>query len=223
MDTVFRLWSQNGFLHQISKKKEIFREPIDASTVEELLSRYRKNIENCYPPYDAGKTRGAVLFAVVGGKMSEGINFADGLARCVIMVGMPYTNPSDPLLIEKQKYLRERIQSSRDFAAEYYEDLCMKAVNQSIGRAIRHANDYAIIVLADVRYTRGNIRAKLPSWISDRIPFAPHSTTDFSTCFAAAARFFTDEEKKATQLTIEAHRREMIVKTLNGNSSKTYA
>lgn len=32
---------------------------------------------------------------------------------------------------------------------EYYTNLCMKAVNQSVGRAIRHIGDYATIVLAD--------------------------------------------------------------------------
>ena len=35
---------------------------------------------------------------------------------------------------------------------EYYEDLCMKAVNQCIGRVIRHARDWAAIVLADARW-----------------------------------------------------------------------
>lgn len=33
----------------------------------------------------------------------------------------------------------------------YYQTLCMRAVNQSIGRAIRHANDWAAIVLVDRR------------------------------------------------------------------------
>ncbi|CAM6100367.1 unnamed protein product [Calypogeia fissa] len=38
---------------------------------------------------------------------------------------------------------------------EYYQNLCMKAVNQSIGRAIRRIRDYAAILLVDVRYNNG--------------------------------------------------------------------
>ena len=35
---------------------------------------------------------------------------------------------------------------------EYYEDLCMKAVNQCVGRVIRHAGDWAAILLVDARW-----------------------------------------------------------------------
>ena len=52
-------------------------------------------------------------------------------------------------------------QSARDF----YENACMRAVNQSIGRAIRHRGDYAAIVLVDRRYGTARIRTKLPGWI----------------------------------------------------------
>lgn len=51
----------------------------------------------------------------------------------------------------------------------YYESLCFKAVNQSIGRAIRHSRDYAAIVLADVRYSRPSSISYLPDWISGQV------------------------------------------------------
>ena len=41
----------------------------------------------------------------------------------------------------------------------------MKSVNQSIGRAIRHINDYACVVLLDRRYQQEHLRAQLPQWL----------------------------------------------------------
>lgn len=34
-----------------------------------------------------------------------------------------------------------------------------------LGRAIRHKNDYATLILVDNRYASPRIRAKLPTWI----------------------------------------------------------
>ena len=47
----------------------------------------------------------------------------------------------------------------------HYENLCMKAVNQSIGRAVRHKDDYAAVVLLDQRYLQQTCIKSLPNWI----------------------------------------------------------
>ena len=50
-------------------------------------------------------------------------------------------------------------------ACDFYENACMRTVNQAIGRAIRHRNDYAAILLLDRRYGAERVQAKLPGWI----------------------------------------------------------
>uniref|UniRef100_A0A8C4JCD8 DEAD/H-box helicase 11 n=1 Tax=Dromaius novaehollandiae TaxID=8790 RepID=A0A8C4JCD8_DRONO len=81
----------------------IFQEPKKANQVEQVLVEYAKCIKRC--SHVGGQMTGALLFSVVGGKMSEGINFSDDLGRCVIMVGMPYPNIKAPELQEKMTWL----------------------------------------------------------------------------------------------------------------------
>ena len=93
--------------------------------------------------------------------MSEGLNFADGLARSVVVVGLPYPDKTDVELQQKLRFLGQRA------GTEHYQNLCMCAVNQSIGRAIRHAKDYAAVLLVDQRYTRdASVQEKLPKWMA---------------------------------------------------------
>lgn len=47
----------------------------------------------------------------------------------------------------------------------FYENLCLKAINQCVGRAIRHRNDYATVILLDERYNRISVKNALPNWI----------------------------------------------------------
>lgn len=41
----------------------------------------------------------------------------------------------------------------------------MKAVNQSIGRSVRHKQDYAAVLLLDNRYQNDNVFNALPKWL----------------------------------------------------------
>ena len=92
--------------------------------------------------------KGALLFAVIGAKLSEGLNFADDLARGVVIVGLPFANLGSPELKERLKYVKHleeqrgvvnREKGQKDAAAELYENMCMNAVNQSIGEIRRLA------------------------------------------------------------------------------------
>ena len=185
-------------------------------------------------------SKGALILCVVGGKLSEGINFSDDLGRAVLMVGLPYANPSDVELKERMRYAKSKQMEQRreqnqlglaesqsqsvdmsqsqsmsqsmsqsqsisqsqcewgsqesqsgcdtlsqqggrsggsDAGQAYYERLCMRAVNQCIGRAIRHRGDYAAVLLLDKRYSRQQTLKALPAWITGLDPAAGDSTT----------------------------------------------
>jgi len=158
MELVVKRWKSTGQLERIEKKKELFLEPRDANQLEQTLRLYSQSIATA----SSNAKNGAILVSVVGGKMSEGINFSDGLGRCVVMVGLPFANLTSVELKEKIEYLNS---ASPNSGQEYYENLCMRAVNQSIGRAIRHKQDYATIVLLDHRYSKERIKKKIPAWI----------------------------------------------------------
>ena len=140
------------------------------------------------------------MLCVVGGKLSEGINFADELGRCVIVVGLPYPNKTSPVLAEKMSYFdaarRDNPQSLS--GAAYYESLCMKAVNQAIGRCIRHRNDHATILLVDERYSQEQVVARLPGWIGK----AATRAQSFGQAFAKVTKFF--KQKAAAKATAKA-------------------
>lgn len=108
------------------------------------------------------------------------------------MVGMPYPNIRSAELQEKMAYLDQTLPRAPGQAAPgkaLVENLCMKAVNQSIGRAIRHQKDFASIVLLDQRYARPPILAKLPAWIRDRVEVK----ATFGPAFAALRKFHREK------------------------------
>ncbi|KAI8117956.1 ATP-dependent DNA helicase DDX11 [Lucilia cuprina] len=194
LDTVYTQLQKSGVLQRISNKKRVFREPrnimsndsgsgdsvVSGQTVEQLLNDYAKAIKH--------NQGGALLLSVVGAKLSEGLNFADDLGRGVIVVGMPYPNRNSPELQERMTYLDSTLGPGS--GSEYYENLCMKAVNQCIGRSVRHIRDYACVYLLDERYARENIQRKLPQWISRHLKVA----TTYGQVQGGTAKFFKQKK-----------------------------
>lgn len=103
---------------------------------------------------------------------------------------MPYPNIKSPELQEKIKYLNENVKPGA--GNEYYENSCMKAVNQCIGRAVRHINDYATVILLDRRYS--NKMKSLPGWIQRTL--SVHN--EFKSTIGEVARFFSAKKIKTS-------------------------
>jgi chromosome transmission fidelity protein 1 len=155
----------------LAAAKPVFTEAKGTSNVDDVLSAYSAAIS---------EGRGALLLSVVGGKMSEGINFSDRLGRGVAVVGLPFPNAHSAEWQAKTRYLKDQALARGASEAEagqaarsFYENACMRAVNQSIGRAIRHRGDYACIAMLDRRYATARIQDKLPGWIRKGLPKWP--------------------------------------------------
>lgn len=117
-----------------------------------------------------GRT-GAIMFAVCRGKVSEGIDFPDYQCRAVMVAGVPYAYLGDVFVQTKIKHTdyvnTNRHRRDYESGFDWYESEAFSAVNQAIGRSIRHDNDWAAIVLLDVRY-RSKIH-RLSRWATNEL------------------------------------------------------
>lgn len=191
MNQFYNYLLQTKSLDRIQQKKKVFKEPRSGGQqTEKMLSDYAHAVKSAGKCIEPGARTGAFLMSVVGGKLSEGLNFSDDLGRCVCVVGLPFPNKTSPELSEKMKYLDkvavEQKTTSTFSGNEYYENLCLKAVNQCIGRAIRHINDYATVLLIDERYQQERIKKKLPAWIQTSL----RSPNNFGSIQGSLVKFF---------------------------------
>lgn len=134
----------------------------------------------------------AILLAVSGGSLSEGIDFKDDLCRLVAVVGLPYPNASDLAMVEKMRFLDAKRKSRSDgglSGRDFYSAKCMKAVNQCIGRSIRHARDWSAILLLDHRYAQPGIHQQISRWLREAA-----TAVGFKDALAQLQNFFLKAE-----------------------------
>jgi len=115
--------------------------------VASILSSFRSN-----------SSVGAVLFAVAGGSLSEGVDYPGSDLLAAVIVGIPLAemNLETKAIIE---YFEEKM--GKGWAYGYIYPAVAKAV-QAAGRVIRSEKDRGVIVLLDERYTWKNYYSALP-------------------------------------------------------------
>lgn len=114
---------------------------------------------------------GALFIAVCRGKVSEGLDFADNNARAVICLGIPFPAIKSPEVDLKMKYNDQRKQKNKNILTgnAWYEIQAFRALNQALGRCIRHRKDWGAILMVDARY--GQITRyveSLSKWVISR-------------------------------------------------------
>ena len=144
---------------------------------------------------------GAAFFAVCRGKVSEGIDFPDKAGRAVILTGIPYAPKADAKVRLKRSFLDEKKAASeresntidaragrdRVLSGEaWYSQSAMRAVNQALGRVIRHRHDHGAVILLDERFGYGDTRNQLSVWLRPAI----QSFDAFGPAAAQLSRFF---------------------------------
>ena len=118
--------------------------------------------------------KGAILMGVCRGRISEGLDFSDNAARLVIIVGIPYPQMADARVILKQDFL-DRTVASQTAAAQkfsgkdWFGQQATRAVNQAIGRVIRHVQDYGAILLLDERFGWASNQKSISKWLRDQV------------------------------------------------------
>ncbi|WIA09167.1 hypothetical protein OEZ85_008578 [Tetradesmus obliquus] len=222
-------WQGSGLLARLQQRKQLFREPRSATEVEQVLTAYaaaccpaaatpaqQPSTQAAAAPAAGGSAAGpsgAVMLCVVGGKLSEGINFGDGLGRCVVMLGMPYPNPSDLELKERMAYLdKQAAAAAAPAAAASAAPPPPAAVNQCVGRVVRHKGDYAAVVMVDSRWVAGPAQwaaaqqqqqqqqggrqlpvQKLPGWVQRS--FVP-TAGEFGQAYKLLAQFYALQRQR---------------------------
>lgn len=178
-------WQADGLWSSISNIKPIFVESQRKDTFNTVINDFYSKIKE-------PNGRGACFMAVCRGKVSEGLDFADMNGRAVIITGLPFPPLRDPRIILKKKYLEELRQNQKDFLSgdEWYSLEASRAVNQAIGRVIRHKNDYGAILLCDSRFNSPKLKSQLSAWLKDHI----NVSVKFGETVSEICRFFKNAE-----------------------------
>ncbi|CAF4386004.1 unnamed protein product, partial [Adineta steineri] len=147
--------------------------------------------------------KGGLLLAVCRGRASEGIDFSDNNARCVITLGIPYPNVQDEEVIFKRNYNNEQNKRVPQImnGSDWYDSQAYRALNQALGRCIRHKNDWGALIIVDERIVNNmqdkHFNNKISLWIKQRL----FISRNYDVTMNALEKFSTDM-KKADELVI---------------------
>jgi DNA excision repair protein ERCC-2 len=149
----------------------LLAEGLEAALDKPLFHEYRgmssKANEELVAGFKAcGEGDGAVFLGVQGGRTSEGVDFPGNQMNSVVIVGVPYAEPTPRVKAQIGYYEKCFPQLGREYG---YVLPAMKKASQAAGRPVRTLEDRGAIVFLDYRFATSYCRSFLPSWISNEM------------------------------------------------------
>ncbi|KAG9459287.1 hypothetical protein H6P81_003795 [Aristolochia fimbriata] len=178
---------------RICKHKQPVIEPKESALFPYSIEDFRAKLND-------SSTSGAIFLAVCRGKVSEGLDFADHAGRAVVVTGVPFANRSDPKVRLKREYLNQRAQESKEFEVltgeKWYTQQAGRAVNQSVGRVIRHRHDYGAIIFCDERFAAQSYQDQISLWLRPHVK----CYSKFGDVVFSLTKFFRERASQAESL-----------------------
>ena len=139
------------------RKKQIYIESKDAAASAAMLREFM-----ALP----GTGRSGILFAVSGGKWSEGLDYRGEMLAGAFVIGLPLApfNRVRRMVID---YFRMKFGEEGEFIS-----YTLPAVNralQALGRVLRTPEDRGILVIGEKRFLERRVHAGLPPWMQEEM------------------------------------------------------
>ncbi|EAN32138.1 DNA repair helicase (rad3) family protein [Theileria parva strain Muguga] len=196
MNYTASVWKKIGIYSKIEMFKRIYLEarpvenPDDKDaipvTTMEIFEKYKQNID---------QGNGSVFFAICRGRLAEGIDFSDDYCRGIFVCGIPYPSRFDDNTALKMDYLDKlsnKTYEKSNLANEWYTSQAIRAINQAVGRSIRHDRDYGAILLADYRFKHIPVKPNLSKWVLNRLKLY----TRMDECIESLSSFFEQFDQR---------------------------
>lgn len=139
------------------RNKQVFIEPRESDEANEALKEFISL---------PGKHKSGILFAVCGGKWSEGLDYRGDQLTAALVIGLPLA-PFTPVRRMVNSYYRRKFGAEGEFIA-----YTLPAINksmQALGRVLRTENDRGVLILGDQRFLEGEIFGGLSPWMQDEL------------------------------------------------------
>ncbi|MEM2943573.1 MAG: ATP-dependent DNA helicase [Methanomassiliicoccales archaeon] len=163
----------NGILQRIKRKVHIESRDMSQTELMETVTRFKEDAAH-----------GSILFAVAGGRISEGLDFPDRELELALIIGIPYPKPT-----ARQRSLLHYYEMKFGRGWEYtVRAPAYRRMLQAIGRLIRTERDVGAAVILDRRAKQ----------FSDRVEVFP--TKDV---VEDILQFYEERKKGANTLKVE--------------------